>query len=196
MVYISKVYTRSGDGGQTMLASGETVAKHDQRIRAYGDVDELNATVGWVCIELGRSNMHAQTDPTLVALGTELARIQNELFNLGAELSTADPSKLKMMIEDRHIERLEQDLDKWNAELPPLKSFVLPGGGAVSCACHLARTTCRRAERELSALASQTEVRGHTIRYLNRLGDYLFVIGRSMALKFGHHERLWDPEQT
>lgn len=198
MVYISKVYTRFGDEGQTMLASGDTVAKSSLRVCAYGEVDELNSVVGLIRVELGRdpgANANAELTTTLDG---QLGRIQQELFNLGAELSTpaAVDGGARLRIEDRHITALETELDALNESLAPLKSFILPGGGPVGAAAHLGRTVCRRAERTVVALAAEEGVRGEARRYLNRLSDYLFVFARAAAQGLGHPETLWDQENT
>jgi cob(I)alamin adenosyltransferase len=198
MVYISKVYTKSGDGGDTMLASGGFVRKHAIRIDAYGAVDELNACIGLVRIELAREPRRTGAEVVLDEMDTQLGRIQQELFDLGAELATAEPEKITLRVEDRQVVRLEQELDAWNDPLPPLKSFILPGGGPVGASCHLARTVCRRAERrtvELHDTAGET-VRPEALRYLNRLSDYLFVLGRAVAHRLGDPEILWQPVST
>lgn len=200
MVYISKVYTRFGDEGQTMLASGDTVPKSSLRVRAYGEVDELNACVGVLRLELGRDPgaSSAEQNQFRAELDVELARIQQELFNLGAELANpkAVDGQARLKIEARHIEALEQAIDGHNEGLEPLRSFILPGGGPTGTAAHLARTVCRRAERELVALADGEPVRGEARRYLNRLSDYLFVIARAAAQRFAYPEVLWDQDNT
>jgi cob(I)alamin adenosyltransferase len=198
MVYISKVYTRSGDDGGTMLATGDRVGKDHQRIRSYGDVDELNCVIGLVRIELAREPRRAHHADAADRMDGELARIQQELFDLGAELSTPTPdgSAPKLAIHQAHVDRLERELDAHNEPLAPLRSFVLPGGGPVGVACHLARTVCRRAERELVALSRNEPVRGEALRYLNRLSDYLFVLSRAVAHAFGEPEVLWQPGST
>ena len=192
MVYISKVYTKSGDAGETMLASGDRVGKDDQRIRAYGDVDELNCVIGLVRSEIQREPKRAGAEVFLDELDAQLGRIQQELFNLGAELSEGKNLK----VEDRHVEQLEKEIDGWNAGLPPLKSFILPGGGAIATAAHLARTVCRRAEREVVALSRDKPVRDAAIKYVNRLSDYFFVVSRCVADRLGHDEVLWEPSST
>ena len=198
MVYISKVYTRFGDEGQTMLASGDTVLKSSARVRAYGEVDELNATIGLLRCELGRDPQSGAAPGFCEALDLELARIQQELFNLGAELATpaAAEGSTKLKVEARHIEALEQSIDRHNEPLEPLRSFILPGGGPTGAAAHLARTVCRRAERQVVELAESERVRGEALRYLNRLSDWLFVIARAAAAKLGYAEVLWDQENT
>jgi cob(I)alamin adenosyltransferase len=196
MVYISKVYTRFGDEGQTMLASGDTVSKSSARVRSYGEVDELNAVIGLVRLELGRDS---QAEPALrTQLDVELSRIQQELFNLGAELATptAATEAPRLRIDQRHIEALEQSIDLHNEHLTPLRSFILPGGGPTGTAAHLGRTVCRRAERELVVLAEHEPVRGEALRYLNRLSDWLFVVARLVGQRFGYGEVLWDQERT
>jgi cob(I)alamin adenosyltransferase len=194
MVYISKVYTKAGDAGQTMLASGEKVSKASTRVAAYGDVDELNAVIGQCRLELERDPGAAHAEDLRERIDGELARIQQELFNLGAELATAEGAKL--VIEDRHVEALELAIDALNEPLEPLRSFILPGGGPTATAAHLARTVCRRAERNAVALAGAETVRPQTIRYLNRLSDYLFVLARAVTHGFGYEEVLWDPKST
>lgn len=198
MVYISKVYTRFGDEGQTMLANGDTVAKSSVRVCAYGEVDELNAVLGLVRLELSRDPNAAAHEPFRVALDAQLARIQQELFNLGAELANpaATDGGTRLKIDARHIEALEYSIDHYNDRLEPLRSFILPGGGPTGTAAHLGRTVCRRAERELIRLADLEPVRGETRRYLNRLSDWLFVIARAAAAQFGHPEVLWDQVNT
>ena len=198
MVYISKVYTRFGDEGQTMLASGDTVLKSSVRVRAYGDVDELNATVGLVRIELARDPRAAEHETFRAELDAELVRIQQELFNLGAELATpaAVDGGTRLKVEARHIEALEQSIDRHNDSLEPLRSFIRPGGGPTGAAAHLARTVCRRAERQVVELGASSPVRGEALRYLNRLSDWLFVIARAVAAQLGYDEVLWDQVNT
>ncbi len=196
MVYISKVYTRSGDDGGTMLATGDRVGKDHQRIRSYGDIDELNCVVGMLRIELSRTVGQYPGFGTKV--DGELGRIQHELFNLGAELATPMPEGQtpKLAVHDHHVERLEGEIDSHNEALEPLHSFVLPGGGACAAVCHLARTVCRRAERELVALSRTETVRPAAMHYVNRLSDYLFVLSRSITHTFGESEILWDPSSV
>jgi len=196
MVYISKVYTKAGDAGQTSLASGERVSKAAGRVRAYGEVDELNCVIGQCRLELGRDPGAelSKADGVRERIDTQLGRIQQELFNLGAELATSSGARL--VVEDRHIEARERDLDALNDPLEPLRSFILPGGGPTATAAHLARTVCRRAERALVELAASETVRPEAIRYLNRLSDYLFVLARAVSNAFGYPEVLWDPKST
>lgn len=192
---IDRVYTRGGDRGETSLIGGERVSKASGRLDGYGTVDELNATLGLVSEALGAS----AAGPHLVPI---IRRVQNELFNLGAELATADPATRAKLprIEQRHVDGLERDIDAVNDELPVLKSFVLPGGGWASAYFHLARTVCRRCERLVVGLAAtqddDNEVGDLAIQYLNRLSDALFVWGRWCALKDGKDEPLWDPKST
>jgi cob(I)alamin adenosyltransferase len=174
-----------------MLASGDTVGKDAPRVAAYGEVDELNAVVGLLRVELARASGEAEF---LAALDAELARIQQELFDLGAELATpgAVEGKAPLRVEDADVVRLEQELDAWNADLAPLRSFILPGGGPLGAWAHLARTVCRRAERSVVALARSEPVRPEAVRYINRLSDYFFVVARAAAHRFGVPEVLWD----
>ncbi|HEY8375288.1 MAG TPA: cob(I)yrinic acid a,c-diamide adenosyltransferase [Nannocystis sp.] len=190
MVYISKVYTKFGDRGDTMLASGDTVGKDAPRVAAYGEVDELNAVIGLFRVELAR----AGGDDFYAGLDAALARIQQELFDLGAELSTpgAAEGKAPVRIEEADVVRLEQELDAYNEPLAPLRSFVLPGGGPLGAWAHLARTVCRRAERTVVALARSEPVRPEALRYLNRLSDWFFVVARAAAHHAGIPEVLWD----
>lgn len=201
MVYISKVYTKAGDGGKTMLASGETVPKDHQRIRSYGDVDELNATIGMVRIEVAREPKREGAEVFLQELDAQLGRIQQELFNLGAELAFPEPTEPtempRLCVHAKHVEALEHDIDGWNAPLAPLKSFILPGGGPIAAACHVSRTVCRRAEREVVSLANAGEqVSDVAIKYVNRLSDYFFVVSRAVSDRLGYAETLWVPETT
>ncbi len=201
MVYISKVYTKSGDGGQTMLANGEKVSKDHLRIRAYGDIDELNATIGMVRVELFRDPRAASARTFVERLDAQLGRIQQELFNLGAELAYPEPDEPSEMprlsLRPDHVEQIERDIDALNEDLPPLRSFILPGGGPTAAACHLSRTVCRRAEREVVTLAGASEqVSDVALHYVNRLSDYFFVLSRALAARLGYGETLWVPETT
>ena len=190
MVTLNRIYTRTGDAGRTRLATGESVSKADGRVEAYGAVDEANA-----CIGLAR--LHTAGDPAFDAL---LGRIQNELFDLGADLATpprpgeADGQALRIL--DGQVQRLESEIDQLNTQLPELTSFVLPGGSAAAAALHLARTVCRRAEREAVRLAeSGAPVSPPALRYLNRLSDLLFVAAR-FANDRGATEVLWRAGAT
>jgi cob(I)alamin adenosyltransferase len=188
---IDRVYTRGGDQGETSLIGGERVSKASGRLDGYGTVDELNATLGLV----GEALASSAAGPHLLPI---LRRVQNELFNLGAELATADATTRAKLprIEQRHIDALERDIDAVNEDLPPLKSFVLPGGGWASAHLHLARTVCRRCERLVVGLAATEDIGELSVAYLNRLSDALFVWGRWCALKDGKDEPLWDSRST
>lgn len=184
MPRITKVYTRSGDDGTTALGTGQRVPKTARRIQAYGTVDELNAQIGVVLA----SGLAAE-------LTAPLRQIQNDLFHLGAELSVPEADQAKHpgpRIESRHVEALEQLMDRLTAQLEPLKNFVLPGGASATAQLHVARTVCRRAEREVVALAEQEPVGPHAIQYLNRLSDALFVLGRYQNKLSGIDEPVWD----
>ena len=190
MVTLNRIYTRTGDAGTTRLATGEPVSKAGPRIEANGAVDEANA-----CIGLART--HLSADPELDVM---LARIQNELFDLGADISTpakpdeAEGSVLRVL--DSQVARLEAEIDVLNERLPPLASFVLPGGTPAAAALHLARTVCRRAEREAVRLIEADEpVSGPALRYLNRLSDFLFVAAR-WANGQGGSEVFWKSGAT
>ncbi len=188
---IDKVYTKGGDGGETSLIGGERVSKASMRIDCYGTVDELNAVVGLVIEALVTSKAGAHLTPIL-------RRVQNELFNLGAELACGDAETRAKLprIEQRHVDGLERDIDAVNDDLPALKSFVLPGGGWPSAYSHLARTVCRRAERHVVALAGIETIGELDVHYLNRLSDAFFVWGRWCVQKDGQAEPLWDAKAT
>ncbi len=198
MVYISKVYTKFGDDGKTMLANGDTDDKDAPRVRAYGEVDELNASVGLLRLEIKRTPAPESAADFRAELDRGLERIQQELFDLGAELAHpgAAAGEGKLRIAETSVTRLENELDALNEPLPPLTSFILPGGGAVGVAAHLCRTVCRRAERDAVALRRGAPVRGEAMRYLNRLSDYFFVVARAAAAAFDEPEVLWDPARS
>ncbi len=177
---LSKIYTKTGDDGSTGLGDGKRVPKDDARVTAYGSVDELNSAIGMVL---------AQQVPD--AIRETLTQVQHDLFDLGGELCIPGMA----MIEDADVERLETTLDGFNADLPALKDFILPGGGMAASCCHLARTVCRRAEREIVTLSRNDEVRAQPLRYLNRLSDLLFVLARVLARASGHGEVLWQHER-
>jgi cob(I)alamin adenosyltransferase len=191
VVRINQVYTKTGDGGETALVGGQRVGKDNLRIECYGTVDEVNAALGLVRTALGASAAGPRLAPVI-------ARIQNELFNLGAELATPDADRRARSpaVADRHVTALEGEIDELNEALPPLRSFILPGGGWTSSYFHLARTLCRRAERLTVALARTAPLGEHAVRYLNRLSDALFVFGRWAALQEGADEPLWEPDKT
>jgi cob(I)alamin adenosyltransferase len=191
MVRLNKIYTKTGDAGTTGLGTGERVRKDDLRIVAYGTVDETNATLGVV-------RQHLAGHPGLDA---KILRIQNDLFDLGADLCVPDRGeKLEfeaLRITEGQVERLEAELDEMNAEIKPLKSFILPGGSAASVAFHVARTVCRRAERDMVSLAAADNepVSAAALKYINRLSDYLFVAGRYVNDR-GMSDVLWVPGQN
>jgi cob(I)alamin adenosyltransferase len=193
MVILNKIYTRTGDGGITSLGTGKRVKKHSLRISAYGTIDETNACIGLV-------RLHTQ-DEAVKGIDQMLARIQNDLFDLGADLCAPDTGeKLEytpLRIADEQVVRLENEIDLLNSELSPLRSFVLPGGSAASAALHLARTTSRRAERLIVELDDDdTEPVGEpVIKYINRLSDFLFVASRYLNNK-GDGDVLWVPGQN
>jgi cob(I)alamin adenosyltransferase len=187
-IVINRVYTRQGDKGQTRLAGGQRVDKDSPRIEAYGTVDELNAVLGIAAETIAR-------DGQLAALRAQIVRVQNELFDLGGELATlaADRHPKQALVSAADVERLEREMDAANEQLPELRSFILPGGGLVSAQLHQARTVCRRAERRLISLQREDPQREETIAYLNRLSDWLFVMGRRAAVESGQGEVLWRP---
>jgi cob(I)alamin adenosyltransferase len=178
---LSKIYTRTGDDGSTGLGDGSRVPKDSARVAAYGTVDELNSTIGMV---LACPDVPAEVHEALT-------QVQHELFDLGGELCIPGMA----MVQDADITRLESVLDGFNEPLPPLKEFILPGGGMAAACCHLARTVCRRAEREVISLARDEAVRPQAQRYLNRLSDLLFVICRVLARAGGHGEVIWQHER-
>ncbi len=189
MVKLNKIYTRTGDKGTTGLGTGERVEKHDPRIAAYGTVDETNAVIGIVRLHLAEDD---------AAVDEILFRVQNDLFDLGADLCVPDRGeKLEyepLRISLAQVERIEGEIDRLNAELEPLKSFVLPGGSAASAYLHLARTVCRRAERLMTELAidENEPVSEAAMQYVNRLSDLLFVAGRYVNQR-GKGDVLWVP---
>lgn len=187
MVALNKIYTRTGDDGSTALGNGERRDKFDLRVAAYGTVDETNAVIG--CARL-----HAGED----RLGPILLRVQNDLFDLGADLATPASSELPyepLRITDGQVERLEDEIDGLNRALKPLRSFVLPGGSALAAHLHHARTVCRRAERLMVELARTEPVGAPALRYVNRLSDLLFVAAR-VANGEGADDILWVPGQS
>ncbi len=191
MVVLNRIYTRTGDKGSTRLSTGEPVSKASLRVEAYGGVDETNAFIGV-------ARQHASEDPELDAM---LERIQNDLFDLGADLATPEqnekPEWEPLRVVEAQVERLEAEIDLINERLSPLTSFVLPAGSALSAALHVARTVCRRAERTCVALAAtEGEIVGQpALKYLNRLSDLLFVAARR-ANSDGARDVLWKPGAT
>ncbi len=191
---INRVYTRQGDEGQTSLAGGQRVPKDGPRIAAYGEVDELNAFVGVARCSLEEAGGQR---PELAPLSAILLRVQHELFNLGSILATLPPDVYpkQARITTADVDRLEAEMDKFNAGLPELRSFVLPGGCRVNADLHVCRTVCRRAERACVGLARVESVPPEVIQYLNRLGDALFVWSRWASRAAGASEVLWEPNQ-
>ncbi|MGI8725337.1 MAG: cob(I)yrinic acid a,c-diamide adenosyltransferase [Methyloceanibacter sp.] len=190
MVVLNKIYTRTGDDGTTALGSGQRVLKSDLRVEAYGTLDETNAAIGL-------ARLHTQHEPTLEAM---LGRIQNDLFDLGADLCFPDESKDargRLSVSDAQVDRLESEIDELNRALQPLRSFVLPGGSPAASFLHLARTVSRRAERLMVELAARPSERvgDAALRYINRLSDFLFVAGRYANDK-GEADVLWVPGQN
>jgi len=189
---INRVYTRRGDQGETSLAGGQRVAKDGPRIEAYGAVDELNA-----CVGAARALAEELTDRNgrVWPLVAPLLRVQHELFNLGSILATLpeDVRPNQARITDAEVIQLEREMDRMGAELPPLRSFVLPGSGPLNASLHICRTVCRRAERVTLALARVESVPPEAIRYLNRLSDAFFVWSRWASHSVSQEETLWDP---
>jgi cob(I)alamin adenosyltransferase len=187
---LNRIYTKGGDKGETSLVGGQRVPKDDPRIEAFGSVDELNAFIG-----LARVSCQGPDDARLQSLAGILLRVQHELFNLGSILATRpeDVHAKQPRVTDAEVEQLEREIDASNADLAPLRSFVLPGGTRVNAELHAARTICRRAERLLTGLARREEVPGEAIRYLNRLSDALFVWSRWANQALGVEEVLWEP---
>ncbi len=183
MVTLTKIYTRGGDKGETSLGDGTRIAKHDLRVEAYGCVDETNATIG-----LARLHVDGNID-------SMLERIQNDLFDLGADLCTPEEGRKSegaLRIVAEQIERLEAEIDQINEQLDPLTSFVLPGGTAASAHLHMLRTVCRRAERLCVQLAERETINPLCVQYLNRLSDHAFVMARFLNDK-GRSDVLWKP---
>jgi len=189
MVVLNRIYTRTGDDGTTALGTGERRPKYDLRVAAYGTVDEVNAAIGL-------ARLHTGSDERVDAM---LARVQNDLFDLGADLCSPDkgkgPGGERLAILDSQVARLEQEIDALNGSLAPLRSFVLPGGSPAAAFLHLARTVCRRAERLMTELSEREEVSKAARAYVNRLSDLLFVASRFCNDK-GARDVLWVPGQT
>jgi cob(I)alamin adenosyltransferase len=184
-VRLTKIYTRSGDAGETSLGDGSRVSKLDGRIEAFGTVDELNAAIGVV--------LAGDVPETLRRV---LTRVQNELFDVGADLSMPAEIEGRLRVEQSLVDRLEADCDRFNAELPELRSFVLPGGTEASARLHVARTICRRAERDALRAAGDTELGRLVVVYLNRLSDLLFILARAANALAETAEPLWKPGGT
>jgi cob(I)alamin adenosyltransferase len=189
MIVLSKIYTKTGDAGETALGNGARVAKHSLRVSAYGTVDETNATIGL-------ARLHAAGD-----MDAALQRVSNDLFDLGADLCRPDMERdheagyTPLRILSAQVERLESEIDTMNARLEPLRSFILPGGSALAAHLHLCRTVCRRAERLTVELATMEAINTEAVRYLNRLSDWFFVAGR-IANDDGRADVLWVPGLT
>jgi len=185
---LTRIYTRGGDAGQTSLGDGTRVAKHDARVAAYGSVDEANAAIG-----MARLHVEGEIDAVL-------ARVQNDLFDLGADLcrpqAETPPGKpAPLRVSAAQVARLEREIDAFNAQLAPLDSFVLPGGTPAGASLHMARTIARRAERDITALAAHEPVNPEVVRYINRLSDLLFVLARH-ANDRGARDILWQPGEN
>lgn len=186
MVVLNRIYTRTGDAGETSLADGTRVAKHDLRVSAYGTVDELNST-------LGLAALHAAGD-----VAEAIARVQNDLFDLGADLARpamerdSEAGYPVLRVVEAQVSRLETEIDAMIARLEPLRSFILPGGSALAAHLHLARTVARRAEREATHLAAHGDTNPWAVKYLNRLSDWLFCAAR-IANDDGRADILWVP---
>lgn len=190
MVVLNKIYTKTGDDGTTALGSGERRRKSDLRIEAYGTVDETNSVVGLIRLQTGQS---------APKVDQSLGRIQNDLFDLGADLATPETGEdlgyEPLRITDAQVTAIEQAIDVLNAELKPLRSFVLPGGSPAAAYLHLARTVSRRAERLMVELAAREQINPAAVRYMNRLSDYFFVASRYLNEK-GEQDVLWVPGQN
>ena len=193
MVTLTRIYTKGGDKGQTSLGRGERVPKHDLRVEAYGTVDEANSAIGIVRSAIART---VKRDCQRTEVEAMLARIQNDLFDLGADLCTIMGKTKKdrpaLRIVASQVERLEREIDAMNGQLQPLTSFILPGGSEAAAYLHLARTIARRAERRMTALAAKQAVNPEAIKYINRLSDHLFVLGRKLNDN-GAADVLWVP---
>ncbi len=192
-VNLNRIYTRGGDAGQTSLGRGERVDKHDIRVEAYGTVDETNSVIGLARSSIDRTVLG---DPRLGEANAMLGRIQNDLFDLGADLCTPEGKTKRgegaLRIVPSQVERLEKEIDVMNAELAPLNSFILPGGSEVAAWLHLGRTVSRRAERCMTRLAAEQEINPEAIKYINRLSDHLFVLARRLNDN-GATDVLWVP---
>jgi cob(I)alamin adenosyltransferase len=181
-VRLTRIYTRGGDAGETSLGDGSRVSKLDCRIGAYGAVDELNAAVGVVLAGDCPADLRAV-----------LERVQNELFDVGADLSVPWGVSDRLRVEQATVDRLEADCDRFNADLPELRSFVLPGGTETAARLHVTRTTCRRAERDALEASQELEINPLVLVYLNRLSDLLFILARTANALAGREEPLWRP---
>tara|TARA_B110000014_G_scaffold177988_1_gene127596 strand:- start:113 stop:721 length:609 start_codon:yes stop_codon:yes gene_type:complete len=191
-IIINKVYTRTGDSGKTMLVGGQKIFKDDLRICSYGQVDELNSYIGAARESL--KGIHNNFKPRLL---NDLKRIQNELFNIGNMLATLQEDVTSTMprIEHSHIQLLENDIDFYNKDLPPLSSFVLPGGSIENTWLHISRTFCRKCERTIVKLFKEENIDILVVKYLNRLSDFLFVLSRYVNFIQSVDENLWEPNK-
>jgi len=176
---LTKIYTRTGDAGDTGKADGARVSKDDCLIHAQGDIDELNSFIGLLASKVDEN-----------ALSQLILKIQHDLFNIGAEISLSQP-----LITAKDVEYLEQQLDHYNADLPPLKEFILPGGGEAASLCHVARAVCRRAERNLVTLDKEHGMGSELLAYINRLSDLLFVLARVLTRNAGEKEVYWQSDR-
>jgi len=193
-IRINKVYTRTGDKGETHLVGGKRVAKDDPRIESYGTIDELNAILGIV----RAFNDAAPQSAIAIRLDAILRQVQNELFDLGSELATPPEAEWEGMIRvgDEQVKVLERTIDECQEDLEPLKSFILPGGGTIAAFLHQARTVCRRAERDILRLRRRERIGDGPLRYVNRLSDLLFVLSRWASKHLGEPEYLWEKGLT
>ena len=187
MVKLNKIYTRTGDDGETSLVNGMRVSKHARRPSAFGEVDEANSVIGL-------ARLHCKSE-SREAADAMLSRIQNDLFDLGADLATPDTGEPALRVTSVQVARLETEIDMMNADLEPLNSFILPGGSDVSAWLHLARTVARRAERQMTELASEEVVNETAMQYINRLSDHLFVMARNLN-ENGKTDVLWRPGEN
>ena len=185
MVKLNKIYTRTGDSGETSLVNGMRISKHARRPSAFGDIDEANSAIGL-------ARLHCADNTKADAM---LARIQNDLFDLGADIATPETDNPALRITESQVSRLETEIDIMNDDLEPLNSFILPGGSAASAWLHLARTVIRRAERHLTKLATEEVVNQAAMRYVNRLSDHLFVLARRLNNN-GKTDILWRPGEN
>lgn len=185
MVKLNKIYTRTGDSGETSLVNGMRVSKHARRPSAFGEIDEANSVIGLARLQCGNN---AEADEML-------ARIQNDLFDLGADIATPESDKPALRITAPQVYRLEAEIDMMNDTLDPLNSFILPGGSAASAWLHLARTVIRRAERHMTELAAEEVVNQAAMHYVNRLSDHLFVLARRLNNN-GKTDVLWRPGEN
>ena len=200
MVVLNRIYTRTGDDGTTALGTGERRKKYDLRVAAYGTIDETNAAIGLARLFTGGRSDEVPEGGSdgEVALDAMLGRIQNDLFDLGADLATpeARPGRERLTVTEAQVTRLEAEIDRMNGGLPALRSFVLPGGCRLNAELHVCRTVCRRAERICVTLARQEPVDEAIVRYLNRLSDALFVWSRWASHTLGVPETLWEPNRA